>query len=163
VAPGWGISWFADQQLLKDMKLLITDTVGNWDSFYRQHEWNSCLKGSLPSSSTGVCSWKITNVELHIHQIHSLLWRSCSFTAAQLHWNKVSVKSRFHTAIISSADDKANEHFPFWSILGTGVAPFMGYGLDDKGSTRGKGRELFSSPPHPDRLLCPPGLLPNGF
>jgi len=35
----------------------------------------------------------------------------------------------------------------------------IGYGLDDRGSIPGRGRELFSSPPLSDRLWGPPSFL----
>jgi hypothetical protein len=37
------------------------------------------------------------------------------------------------------------------------------YGLDDGGSSPGRGWEFFSSPPRPDRLWDPPSLLSNGY
>jgi len=38
----------------------------------------------------------------------------------------------------------------------------LGYGLDDRGSIRGRGSDgIFSSPPHPERLWDPPSLLSN--
>jgi hypothetical protein len=39
----------------------------------------------------------------------------------------------------------------------------LGYMLDDRGSIPGRDREFFSSPPRPDRLWGPPGLLSNGY
>jgi hypothetical protein len=37
------------------------------------------------------------------------------------------------------------------------------YGLDDRGSIPGRGRGIFFSPLHPDRLWGPPSLLSNGY
>jgi hypothetical protein len=39
----------------------------------------------------------------------------------------------------------------------------LGYGLDDRGSSPGRGWEFFSSPPCPDRLWGPLSLLSNGY
>jgi hypothetical protein len=37
------------------------------------------------------------------------------------------------------------------------------YSADDRGSSPGRGREFFSSPPRPDRLWSPPSLLSSGY
>jgi hypothetical protein len=39
----------------------------------------------------------------------------------------------------------------------------LGYGLDDRGSSPGRGWEFFSSPPRPDRLWGLPSLLHTGY
>jgi hypothetical protein len=48
--------------------------------------------------------------------------------------------------------------YPGWF---SGIA--LGYGLDDRGSSLGRGWEFFSSPPRPERLCGSPSLISNGY
>jgi hypothetical protein len=54
-------------------------------------------------------------------------------------------------------------HVSFVKLPLRAQSPALDCGLDDRGSSPGKGQEFFSSPPRPDRLWRPTSLLSSGY